>query len=119
MIYESWYQGSWWLFILFAVLCGAILWRWTTRLNWPWQLLIVGTPLIAFMFPTRVEGDVSYLAPAFIQFGFELVDSGFSVSESWPFYQLPVLAMVVWALVCIALAFVYTKRSSQPLPEEE
>lgn len=119
MIYESWYQGSWWLFILFAVLCGAILWRWTTRLAWPWQLLVVGTPLIAFVFPTRVDADVPYLAPAFIQFGFELVDSGFSLSDSWPFYQLPVLVMVVWAIGCIGLAFAYSRRSTNKASAED
>ncbi|WP_119395548.1 hypothetical protein [Salinibius halmophilus] len=105
MIYEAWYQGSWWLFALFAVLCAAILWRWASTLRWPWQLLIVGTPLIAFAFPLTVEAEVDYLAPAFIQFGFELVDSGFDIASAWPLYQLPALVLLLWVLLCIGLAF--------------
>lgn len=117
MIYETWYQASWWLFALFAILCAAILWRWSSRMRWPWQLLVVGTPLIVFGFPLPVEAEVSYWAPAFIQFGFTLVDSGFQLSAAWPLLQLPALAVVVWLLSCIGLAFFTAAKEPPHTPD--
>lgn len=111
MIYETWYQGSWWLFALFMALCAAVVWRWISRLNWPWQMLILGLAIIAFGFPAHVAEPVSYWAPAFIQAGFEFIDSG--IASAWPIYRNAVIAMLLWAALCLGLAFWQVKRDTK------
>lgn len=102
MNYPEFYQWALLLFVVALLFLLAIFSWWLRKLPLLIRVAMLGSALLLVAFPVT-HVDLSAYSPVFIHFGFQLVDSGFDVANSWPLLLPLVLALLLFNFALILL----------------
>lgn len=118
MLYQEFYQLVLWGFVGSLLLATLLALYLTRKLVWPIRAALIGSALIAVLFPAQADSITAY-APAFIQFGFALVDSGFDVAETLVLIQPMLFWLLLFNVACAVAYVVRLLKPSQAQPSSE